>query len=360
MLRPNRLTPMSAALDTPIALRARALWPRLRTTLVVASVLFLFFSLGWEASHAVLALRIYGAALLALTAFTLVERWPRRLPRWLARWALQVLMVAAVFPPTMAFFYAQSTPPGDPPFYKVEKRIEGFFGLTMMGMLVAPWVATAAVLRQRDARILQAERARGAAERQALDARLRLLQGQVQPHFLFNTLANVQALVDVGSPQAAPVLAALVAYLRAAVPRLDGEPTRIGQELDMARAYLQLMQLRMPDRLQFSVEAELGTERLHCPPMTLLTLVENAVRHGIDPSLRGGRIEVSVRRAAGRCTARVSDTGVGLQSGSQGLGTGLQSLRERLRLAWGDTAELRLSEVQPQGVAVEVEFPEQR
>ncbi|MGL4574428.1 MAG: sensor histidine kinase, partial [Burkholderiaceae bacterium] len=196
-------------------------------------------------------------------------------------------------------------------------------------------------------------------ERKMSDARLRLLQTQVQPHFLFNTLANVRALVDAGSPQAAPVLDSVIAYLRAAVPRLNEAATTMAQELELVRAYLDLMHMRMPDRLQFVLHAGQAVQHLRCPPMTLLTLVENAVRHGIDPSEEGGRIEVSVQVVNSRCIARVTDTGVGLQHGSAGLGTGLSTLRERLQLAFGGDAQLRVSELTPRGVCAELEFPAQ-
>jgi sensor histidine kinase YesM len=109
--------------------------------------------------------------------------------------------------------------------------------------------------------------------------------------------------------------------------------------------------------LQFSVEAETNLLALPCPPMTLLTLVENAIRHGIDPSLDGGRIDVRLSAANGRCLMRVRDTGVGMQRTSAGLGTGLESLRERLRLMFDGDATVRLSEVQPHGVIAEVEIP---
>ena len=154
-------------------------------------------------------------------------------------------------------------------------------------------------------------------ERQALDARLHLLQAQVAPHFLFNTLANVQALVDAGSPQASAVLRSLVAYLRAAVPRLNEPATTLGQELQLVQAYLELMHMRMPDRLRFALHADVALA-LRCPPMTLLTLVENAVRHGIDPSEEGGRIEIACERRGDRCLIRVSDTGVGLRHPAAG------------------------------------------
>jgi LytS/YehU family sensor histidine kinase len=196
-------------------------------------------------------------------------------------------------------------------------------------------------------------------ERKALDSRLRLLQSQVEPHFLFNTLANVRELVDSRSPQASAVLDSLIAYLRAAVPRLHEPTTTMAQELQLVRAYLELMHMRMPDRLQFELQVDTAAMELRCPPTTLLTLVENAVRHGIDPSEEGGRIEVRVRVENGRCLAEVRDTGVGLQSSGGGPGTGLTSLRERLELAFGGDARLRISSLVPHGASVEVDFPAQ-
>jgi LytS/YehU family sensor histidine kinase len=317
----------------------------------------MLFSFTWQAGHHILAMRLYGTGFICLLVFTLLEQWPRRLPRVVGRWALQVIALAVLIPPVMAFWYWIGTAPDAPPFYKVQDRISGFFALTMVGLLLAPWVAMAALFRERDARAVQAERARGELEREAVGARLRQLQAQVEPHFLFNTLANVQALVDTGSPQASPVLAKLIAYLRAAVPRLNEDTHRLAQELEMVEAYLALMQLRMPDRLRFAVQADPALQTLACPPMTLITLVENAVQHGIDPSVQGGRIDVAVCAQDGRCRMSVRDTGVGLQPGSGGLGTGLATLRERLRLMFGDAAAVRLSEVQPHGVLAEIELP---
>jgi sensor histidine kinase YesM len=153
------------------------------------------------------------------------------------------------------------------------------------------------------------------------------------------------------------VLKSLIEYLRAAVPRLQEPATTLGQELQLVRSYLELMHMRMPDRLQFTLSIDEAAPGLHCPPMTLLTLVENAVRHGIDPSEQGGRIDIEARVHGERCTLRVRDTGVGLQATSKGLGTGLAALRERLQLAFGNAAELRLREIAPRGVCAELEFP---
>ena len=130
--------------------------------------------------------------------------------------------------------------------------------------------------------------------------------------FLFNTLANVQALVDAGSPHASAVLRSLIAYLRAAVPVLHETAATIEREVQLVRPYLELMQMRMPDRLQYAMNVDPSALKVRCPPTTLLTLVENAVRHGIDPSEEGGRIDIEIERLGERCVVRVTDTGAGL------------------------------------------------
>jgi LytS/YehU family sensor histidine kinase len=306
--------------------------------------------------------REYLVGLAALVAFGLFEQWPARLPKWLARWLLQILCVAFAIPLAVLVIYL--LPHDDPrPFWQVEARRNGFFIITMTGLLVAPWIAVAALFRQRDfaarSQALAFDLERSELERKALDARLRLLQAQVEPHFLFNTLANVRELVVAGSSQASQVLDSLIAYLRAAVPRLHEPATTLEQELQLVRAYLELMHMRMPDRLQFDLQVEAAALHLRCPPTTLLTLVENAVRHGIDPSEEGGKIVVSVRVQDGRCHCEVTDTGAGLQRAAGGLGTGLATLLERLQLVFGGDAQLRLAGLHPHGARAELDFPAQ-
>ena len=338
-------------------------WRRLRFTLCVSFLISLLIGLGWRASYASLLVRVVTLGVLAMLMFGIFERWPRRLPAWLARWALQVLGVALVMPLAAGVIYILSTDAGAPAFWHDKQRLGGFVMLTVFGMLLAPWVALGALVRQKDAlarhQALAFELERSELERKALDSRLRLLQAQVEPHFLFNTLANVRELVDSGSPKASAVLGSLIAYLRAAVPRLHEATTTLGQEVELVRAYLELMHMRMPDRLRFTLQADDEALPLQCPPTTLLTLVENAVRHGIDPSEVGGRIEVRVLLRDGRCRAQVLDTGVGLQAAGSGLGTGLSTLRERLSLVFDGDAHLRLVAVQPHGVCVELDFPAQ-
>jgi hypothetical protein len=338
-------------------------WPRLRTTALSALLIGLLLSLPSSTATWIVVSRAALVGLVALLAFGLLERWPVAPPRWLARWVLQLLGIVFTVPITAYFAYWLTTG-GDPQIWTNELRRNGYLTLTFMGVLCGPWIALAAMLRQREAfarnQALAFELERSELERRALDARLRLLQAQVEPHFLFNTLANVQALVNAGSPQASRVLDALVAYLRAAVPRLHDVTTTLGQELQLVRAYLEVMHMRMPDRLRYELQVDAAAQDLHCPPMTLLTLVENAVRHGIDPGEDGGRIDVEVRVREGRCLARVTDTGVGLKATGYGLGTGLTNLRERMQLAFGGDARLALSDVEPHGVRAEIEFPARR
>jgi LytS/YehU family sensor histidine kinase len=308
-------------------------------------------------SHAV------AVGLATLLGFGLLERYPARLPAWLPRWILQLIGVVVGVPLGMLAAHSVSMAI-DVHAAHDNPQMTGLIVVIVEGLLFGPWIALGAMIRQRDVFVRNQALAftleRSELERNALEARLRLLQAQVEPHFLFNTLANVQALVDAGSPQASQVLSSLIAYLRAAVPRMHELATTLGQELDLVRAYLELMRMRMPDRLEFELDVDPAATALQCPPMTLLTLVENAVRHGIDPSEEGGRIDIDVRISAGRCLVRVRDTGRGFASAGSGLGTGLSTLRERLKLAFDGDVRVQLSEVEPHGVCAELDFPARR
>jgi hypothetical protein len=294
------------------------------------------------------------------------------LPRWLA----QSVAVALTAPVATAIVYLVATSGSVASFVGNPYRVSGFLWIAGCALALGLVVALGALVRERDAmarsQALQFEIERGRLERQALDARLALLTAQIEPHFLFNTLANVQALVDSGSPRAAPVLKSLIAYLRAAMPRLhEGRLPALRDEIDLVRAYLDLMHLRMPDRLQVHIDVDAALLNHRFPPMVLLTLVENAVRHGIDPSEQGGRIEVGGRLdpAGRRALLWVADTGLGLgktvartlpadatDTSTPAAGTGLDNARERLRGLCGSDARLELRANTPRGARAEVEF----
>ena len=340
---------------------------RVKVMLVTCLIFFLLMLPGWLASYRVLGVRLLLVGFLVLFVYGLFERLPRRLPRWIARWAFQVVAVAVAVPISTAIAYAITTLGEPQPWWQSQGRLIGFGQITVMGLLVSPWIVVVALLRQikDEAKkvALTFELERSEFERSALDARLRLLQAQVAPHFLFNTRANKRELVSTGSPRAAPVLESLIAYLRATVPRLNEPASTLGQEVELVDAYLNLMHMRMPDRLQFNVEVDDKARSLVCPPMTLLTLVENAMRHGIDPAEVGGRIDVKVSVVEGRGRVDVTDSGMGLTGGRDGLeagaglGTGLANLRERLLLAFAGDAHVMLSEILPHGVRASIDFP---
>ncbi len=301
-------------------------------------------------------------AIALLLAYTAAGQW-RNPP--LPRWVVQLIAVGLAAPVATLAVYLLSTGGDWWAVFGNEWRVTGFIMIGGSALVLGLCVSLGALYRERDAQAnaqaLQFALERETLQRQAADAQLKVLQSQVEPHFLFNTLANVQALVESGSPRAAPVLGSLIAYLRAAMPQLhQGSPT-LGQEEALARSYLELMQMRMPDRLDFAIDIDPALRGLRLPPMTLLTLVENAVRHGIDPSEAGGRIELGARRDAGAAsvTLWVQDSGRGIDD-SQAPGTGLANLRERLLATYGGQVVLTLLAVDPHGVRAEITIPADR
>lgn len=344
---------------------------QLLISLLIANAIGFLLSFGWTTSTLGLLLRVSLIALIALITFTLLDYWPSKLPKWLARWVTQVIGVAISVPVTVFVIYWVSTDSSAPPFWQDADRLLGFNTLTFVGLLVAPWIALTALVRQKDAlarhQALAFQLERSKLQQQFTEARHRLLQAQVAPHFLFNTLANIQALVNSGSSRAGEVLNSLTAYLRAAVPQLDESTNSFNQELKLTSAYLELMQLRMPDRLTYDLSIDKSVYSLACPAMTLMTLVENAIRHGIDPSEKGGHVQININLNNDQVVIQVIDTGVGLQykrnenssTHSTNDGTGLSSLRERLKLSFNNNAHLQVFEQQPHGVHAEVIIPTQ-
>lgn len=278
-------------------------------------------------------------------------------PRWIPLSIARLAAVGLMAPIAAIAMIAIPRGARAPAYLATSQGIGSVVALAFLALVFGLLFTAVALYLQRKERERQAERERLALERDLLDARLRLLQAQIEPHFLFNTLANVLALVESGSAQAAPVLRHLIAYLRAAMPRLTDAQATLDTELQLVRAYLELMRMRMPDRLQFDMSVPPALGSLHFPAMALLTLVENAVKHGIDPSMTGGEIEVGGQRdhAGGNVALWVSDNGVGL-SESAGPGTGLANVKARLQACYGSSARVELHETVPHGLRVELHF----
>ncbi|HSI51957.1 MAG TPA: histidine kinase [Ideonella sp.] len=178
----------------------------------------------------------------------------------------------------------------------------------------------------------------------ALEMARQLGSAQIQPHFLFNTLASLQHWVASSDPRAAPLLDSLTGYLRATLPLFDRPLLRLDQELEAVRRYLEVMQARLGERLRFEIRAEPALGASALPPGLLLTLVENAVEHGISPQLAGGSVQISAWREAGQLCIAIDDDGPGLplQPGPAEGHVGLVNSRARLAQAFGQRAELSL------------------
>ena len=197
--------------------------------------------------------------------------------------------------------------------------------------------------------------------KQHSDLRLGVLQAQVEPHFLFNTLASVRALVRQDPAQAEATLDALVDHLRATIPQLrdDGDGlvhSTLGQQLDICTSYLELMRLRMGGRLSYTIEADEALRARPYPPLLLITLVENAIKHGIEPKPGPGRVVVRALEDADHLNVMVIDDGVGLQPGL-GSGVGLANVREQLLERYGGRAALHMRSAPGQGVEAEIRLP---
>ncbi len=198
------------------------------------------------------------------------------------------------------------------------------------------------------------------AEKRATEAQLKLLQAQIEPHFLFNTLANVQSLMDHDLPRARQMLASFTEYLRASLKTLRRDDSAVADELELARSYLELLQARMDDRLRFDIDADEAARQQPLPPLLLQPLVENAVVHGLEPSIEGGRVSVSARVQGERLVLEVLDDGRGPETppspARRGNGVALQNIRERLLARYGERAHLSIEPAHP-GTRARIELP---
>ena len=203
----------------------------------------------------------------------------------------------------------------------------------------------------------QAQAERSATDNALTVARLNLLQAQVEPHFLYNTLANAQVLARTDPPRADQMLGHLIQYLRHSLPREHGSLSTLGEELERAGAYLEILKIRMGARLELKVEVPEELKALQLPSMMLQTLVENAIKHGLEPKPGGGTVWILARCIDDHATVTVADDGQGFGSATGGTGIGLKNLRERLQLTYGGRASFALVSNFPSGVAATLTLP---
>lgn len=207
----------------------------------------------------------------------------------------------------------------------------------------------------------EAEKARAAAiEKQAMQAQLQMLQAQIEPHMLFNTLANLQGLIAVDPPRAQHMLEQLIQYLRATLSSSRADKTTLAHEFALMEAYLGLMQVRMGARLRYTLDLPEDLRNALVPPMLLQPIVENAIKHGLEPKVDGGEVIVRAAHDTNMLVLRVTDTGLGLDAApalENSTHVGVDNIRDRLRALYGSQASFTLTPNQPSGVVAEIRIP---
>ena len=291
---------------------------------------------------------------IGLGIYSLVSGVFRRTARGSAlRWALIPLAILLVgsFGQVLACLITGIPLALLPTFYSKSQVIALFFG----GLGVAAFFVKErywALETELQARKLQHLEA----EKRSVEAHLKLLQAQIEPHFLFNSLANVAGLIEAEPKLASRLLEALITYLRASLQRTRAEGGTLGDELDLLEAYLDIFKIRLGPRLDYSVAAPPQLRALRVPPMLLQPLVENAIRHGIEPQVAGGRVDIAAARRDGALELTVRDTGPGFGAAA-GSGFGLDNVRTRLAALFGPAGSLELVEPPEGGVLATLRLP---
>jgi hypothetical protein len=195
-------------------------------------------------------------------------------------------------------------------------------------------------------------------EKSVIEAELKLLQSQMEPHFLFNTLANIRSLIDSDPRKAGEMLETFVAFLRTSLRAGRERTVPLAQELDVVKSYLDLYAMRMGERLRYRIDLPEALRGVLIPPLLIQPLVENAVKHGLEPSIDGGEVTVAAERAGDTIRVQVIDSGVGIRETTGGSGIGLDNVRRRLAIMYGDAGRLVIEENDPSGVKVVIEIPD--
>ena len=236
------------------------------------------------------------------------------------------------------------------------ERLTFFTQIVLVGILFGLLVSYVFISLER---ISEERLQRIESEKAAMEAELRLVQSQMEPHFLFNTLANVRSLIDSDPGKAGEMLETFVAFLRTSLRTSRERTVALSQELDVVKNYLDLFTTRMGQRLRYRIDLPDAIRSVRIPPLLVQPLVENAVKHGLEPSIGGGEITIAAERADGKIRIRVADSGVGIGETAGGSGIGLENVRRRLAIMYGDAGRLVIEENEPSGVKVVIEIPDE-
>ena len=249
------------------------------------------------------------------------------------------------------------------PLDYVRERISFFFYNAFAAFGNGLLISLIFYVKRREARaaaaLHKAEAERHLLSKQAIEAELKLMQAQVEPHFLFNTLASVQYLIETDPRRANVLLGHLIGYLRAALPQLRARSSTLGREMSLAEAYLNILKMRIGPRLTFAIDLPDELRDHPFPPNLLISLVENAIKHGVEPSADGGAVTLAAAHAGDSVTVTVTDTGRGLAAGAatNGQGVGLTNIRERLAALYGPRGRFTLEPSSPRGMRATLSLP---
>ncbi len=236
----------------------------------------------------------------------------------------------------------------------------GFLQLLFLGVIfgsiIAYFFSSREQIAESQARIQEEKIKRLTSEKKAAEANLKLLQAQIEPHFLFNTLSNVLSLLDTNPQKGKSMLVDFIQYLRASLSKMRDEQATLGQEMEMIRAYLSIFKVRMGDRLNYKINLPKQLEAISFPPMLIQPLVENAIKHGLEPRVEGGEIRINGIEKDGVLRLEVVDTGSGFLEERES-GMGLSNIQERLQSMYGNSGRLILEENQPHGLKAAIEVP---
>ncbi len=243
---------------------------------------------------------------------------------------------------------------------KASTWFKSFVMLLVMALLLTKALVGGKKRAEAETQVANAAAERESMQRQLSETKMQMMQAQVEPHFLFNTLASVEYLIETNPPRASAMQRSLIQYLRAVLPQMrdNAVVTNLGREADMVKAYLNLLKMRMEERLTVDMQIPEGLRSAAFPPMMLQSMVENAIKHGLECKPEGGTLTIVAEVAGGKLRVIVRDDGVGfgvVKSDSTGLG--LPTIRERLKLLHGDQGQLHIAPNTPTGVIATIEVP---
>jgi len=226
----------------------------------------------------------------------------------------------------------------------------------LFGSIIIYYFFSRERIRSTEAQMQEEKIRRLTSEKKAVETNLKLLQAQIEPHFLFNTLSNILSLLDTDLNKGKSMLMDLIHYLRTSLAKTREEATTLGQEMEMIKAYLNIFKVRMEGRLRYRIDVPKSFENIPFPPMLVQPLVENAIRHGIEPKIEGGEVNILAKKNGDVISVEIADTGTGLYEDGD-MGFGISNVRERLQSLYGDKGRLILEENHPSGLKAIIEVP---